>query len=79
MIELGKEVADKVSGFQGIAPSRCEYLNGCIQYGVTPKVVIDGKYPDTQYLDENQIEIIGDGVEVESKKTGGPQFNAPPR
>lgn len=76
---LGKKVRDTVSGFEGIITSRVEYINGCVQFCVTPKVVKDNIRPDSEYIDEAQIEIIKEEkVEIESKRTGGHQANTPP-
>ncbi|MDR0682044.1 MAG: hypothetical protein LBG15_09395 [Dysgonamonadaceae bacterium] len=75
-IKLGQKVRDIVSGFEGITTAKCEYLNGCVQYGVTP-VSTDGKYPDTTYLDYKQLEVIEGGIEVASEDTGGVMINAP--
>ena len=36
MIRLGDKVKDSITGFTGVAVSRCEYLNGCIQIEVKP-------------------------------------------
>ena len=77
MIELGDKVKDRVTGFVGIATSRVEYLNGCIQYGVRPKVGKDNKSTEVEYIDEEQIEVVGARVKVKSKPTGGVQTDAP--
>ncbi len=69
-IKLGTKVRDKITGFEGIAYSRVEYLNGCIQYGVKPKVGDNNKMPDSEYIDESQLEIIEE-EKLSSKKTVG--------
>ncbi|MEQ1905152.1 MAG: hypothetical protein ABL888_13265 [Pirellulaceae bacterium] len=56
--ELGSKVRSKISGFQGIATSRSEHLNGCHRYWVAPPVDKDGKLPDGYWLDEAEIEVI---------------------
>lgn len=71
-IKLGALVLDRVTGMKGIVTSRLEYLNGCIQYGVKPKMESDGKYPDTQYIDVAQLEVIKkEKVKLKKKPTGG--------
>ena len=72
MIELGKKVKDKVTGFTGIATSRIEYLNGCVQYCVKPKVDKDGKSRDGEWFDDAQLEVIGDGIAIKKDPDGGP-------
>lgn len=36
-IMLGDEVKDIYTGFKGVAMSRTEFINGCVQWGVAPK------------------------------------------
>lgn len=79
-IELGAEVRCIVSGFTGLATSRVEYFNGCTQYGVKPKVnKKDGKEPDTVYFDEGYLEVIGKGISIKQKNTGGDMTDRPQR
>lgn len=77
MITLGQQVRDKVTGFTGIATTRIQYLNGCIQYGVKPRIGEDGKLRESEYFDEAQLEVVGEGLTVPQKTTGGPVTNAP--
>lgn len=80
-IKLGTKVIDKVTGFEGIATSRVEYINGCIQYGVTPKVKKDDTtaYPDSTYVDEGQLELVKKEVKIKTERTGGVRRDAPKR
>ncbi len=71
MIALGNEVKDKVSGLIGIACSRIEYLNGCIQYGIQPKLKKGTTDIVTWNIDEEQLELTKKKVEVKKKPTGG--------
>lgn len=74
--ELGQELICKITGLKGIATARVEYINGCIQYAVTPKS--DGlKYPDSVYLDQKQLEKTGEVIKMDNELTGGPQINCP--
>lgn len=79
-LELGQEAKDKITGFKGILTSRVEYLTGCNQYGITPKMGADGKPGEVNYYDEGRIEITGRGIlpkEVKTKENGGPNRDAP--
>lgn len=78
-IELGQKIRCKVTGFEGIAISRVEYLNGCIQYCIKPKVGKDGKILDGIYIDEEQLEVIGKGLSIseKEKKPGGTMLDVP--
>jgi len=73
MFKLGEKVRCKVTGFEGIATSRTEYLNGCVQYHVTPRAKKDGSdYPDGVTLDVENLERISAGITVKATRTGGP-------
>ena len=73
-IILGSKVRDRVTAFEGTAISRITYINGCVQYGVLPKVKEDGKYPETQYIDWQRLQAL---EEPPGAATGGPQRDAP--
>jgi hypothetical protein len=89
MANLGDKVRDVVSGWEGIASGRYEYLNGCIRWQVdgTDK---DGK-PDGYVFDDQQIEVVEEAVVPvhpavravvtppmpAAARTGGPRGNRP--
>jgi hypothetical protein len=80
MITLGKEGKDKITGFQGIITARVEYLYGCNQYGLAPKVGEDGTVKGTEFFDEGRIEVVGNGIlpeEVQVEKRGGNNRDMP--
>ena len=79
MIKLGSKVKDEVTGFEGTAAARIEYLNGCIRYEVIPKVDKDGKYVDSIFFDVQRLVVLEgdkapDETEQPKKKrsVGGP-------
>ncbi len=81
-IQLGQEVVDVITGFSGIATAEVHYLNGCIQYCITPRTINDeGKPTKGEYFDQGQIEVLGDGVSDSVQNietpTGGPQRDCP--
>ena len=61
---LGKKVKDNVTGLEGIAVTKCIYLNGCVQYAIQAKIDKDGKIPDEKWVDEQQLKVIGKGGNV---------------
>ena len=65
MTKLGNKVKCKVTGFTGIAVTKCIFLNGCIQFAIQAKVNKDGKIPDEKWIDEQQLEYISEGVCIE--------------
>lgn len=80
---VGKEVRDKITGFQGICTGHAKYLYGCDQYNIVPKSKAeDGKLGDSYWFDEGRLEVVGPGVsaeEVKGQKPGGPNREAPGR
>lgn len=76
-IQLGNTVRDTVTGLVGIATSRVEYINGCVQYAVTPKMGADNKMPEAAYIDFQRLEFVDDGVAVKRSPTGGAQRDTP--
>jgi hypothetical protein len=78
MIELGREVEDRVSGFRGIAISRTTYLQGCDRIGVQPEVDSEGKLPDIKDFDEPDMRVVGHGIFAPKEKddNGGPRHVA---
>ena len=76
--KTGVEVKDKVSGVSGIINAASIWLNGCIQYSVQPKKEENkNTIPDSWWIDEQQIELIGDGINVKKASTGGPSTRSP--
>ena len=71
MIVLGTKVRDKVSGLTGITVSRTEYLNGCVQYGVQPKLKEGKTDIVTWSIDEETLVVVGKPVKVRKKPVGG--------
>jgi hypothetical protein len=77
---LGCKLVDIVSGFEGIAVARIQYLNGCLQYCVKPKIKLSEpeKMPDGIYIDESQLKMVEEkAIHVEKRSTGGPQQDTP--
>lgn len=76
-IKLGNKVRDKVTGFTGIATAKIEYINGCIQYCVKPKVAKDNTMSEGEYIDIDELEVIRGGIKIKSTPSGGPQRDCP--
>jgi hypothetical protein len=54
-IKLGTTVADKITGFIGVAVSRMECLNGCIRIGVQARSK-DNMPGVLEYFDEQSVD-----------------------
>jgi hypothetical protein len=76
-ITLGNTVKDKVTSFTGIAVARIEYINGCVQFCVKPKTSKDGKMPEGEYLDVQQLDFVDNGISLDAEPTGGDQIDCP--
>ena len=74
MIKLGQKVRDKVTGLTGIVIAKVEYMNGCVQFCIKPKIKAnENKIPEGEYIDEGQLEIVGKGIKISQKieESGG--------
>jgi hypothetical protein len=69
---MGFKAESKVMGIKGIITARSENLYGCNRYFIQASVGADGKMPDSFWVDEDDISIIGEGVTAKPKDTGGP-------
>ena len=63
-IELGDKVKCKITGFIGTVVARTEFINGCIQYSVMPKLnknsksLNEGLMPEEVSIDSQSLEVI---------------------
>lgn len=56
---LGSTVKDRITCFQGVATGVCSYISGCTQVLIAPACGGDGKMPDTQWIDLQRLERVG--------------------
>jgi hypothetical protein len=79
-IELGDKVRCIYTGFEGIAIAKMEFMNGCIQFDVVPRVGKDKRYPDGITIDSKSLEVIKKAKpkieEDEEEPTGGPNHTS---
>lgn len=80
LIPLGKPLRCKITGFEGIATAVVEYLNGCVQYCLKPRVGKDGKMPDGEFIDAQQLQVLGTAhtAEPETLESPGGVMADPP-
>jgi len=81
-IKLGDKIRDKITGLEGIATSKVEFLNGCVQYSIQPQgLTKDGTPKEPDFVDDQQIEIIKppkpEKPKKKTKPTGGGYRNYP--
>lgn len=72
MIKLGDKVKDTITGFEGIAIAKTEFINGCIQFEVVPKIKKGEKYPEAISIDEQHLEVItSKAKKIKKEENGG--------
>jgi len=77
-LKLGDRARDTVSGWEGTATGRFEYMNGCVRWSIAASDK-DGK-PEEFVFDEQQIEVVTEASDQQvtsSPSTGGPRSNRP--
>ncbi len=80
MVTLGQTVKDKITGFSGIVTGRVEYLTGCNQLLVAPPVKDDGGFRDSQWFDEQRVDVLGTTpIALDNGDTPGSDAPAPRR
>ena len=62
MIEFGKTYRDIVSGFEGICTGKVEWMYGCTQYILAPKVESTSKKEYSSTFFEKQLEEVDAGI-----------------
>jgi len=61
-VKLGDKVVNSIDGLEGIALSRTEYLNGCVQIEIIKEVDDEGNLPEeTYHIDDVQLTVIAKG------------------
>lgn len=76
-IELGRQYRDPISGWEGTATCRYEYLNGCVRVEISGADK-DGK-PEAFVFDQEQLVALDEppAVTAKPRRTGGPQSSKP--
>ena len=78
--ELGIEAKDMVTQLCGIIDARAEWLNGCLRYSIQPPIKSgERKAPDSFWIDEGQLRVVGEGFAQQPKRTGGPRLKSSAR
>lgn len=60
--KLGVTVFDIVTGYQGIVTSRVEFLTGCNQYHVQPKLKGNAEFQEGRYFDETRLSQLNEKI-----------------
>lgn len=79
-IQLGSTYKDKITGFQGVATGFVQYISGCNQALIAPRVGPDGGGKDSQWFDQQRLELVDvERVVLENGATPGHDKSAPKR
>jgi hypothetical protein len=62
MIEMGRKYRDKITGFEGVATGYVEYITGCNQVLLAPRVKEDGNKVGSEWYDEQRLELVGEEI-----------------
>ena len=57
-VRLGDKVRDTITGNEGIAVARTEWLHGCVRICIQPEGGKDGVPFDSFVVDEPQVEVV---------------------
>ena len=79
-IELGQLVKDKITGYAGIVTGLCEYISGCNQALIVPRVGKDGKRDQGEWFDVQRLAVTSKTIlRLNNNSTPGPDREAPKR
>lgn len=74
VIKLGDQIQDVTSGLTGIAIGKVKYLSGATHWILQPPLDNSGCPQRDQYIPDQYVKRVGDGVYVKPKQPLG--FNA---
>lgn len=78
-VEMGREYKDKITGFIGVCTGRAEYISGCSQALLSPKIK-KGEGTKAEWFDDQRLEQVGKTiVRLDNQKTLGCDMAAPIR
>lgn len=77
-MKLGSKVRHVITGFEGIAIAKNEWLNGCKRVCIQPQKLKDGNPIEAIWFDAQEVQILSDKTEFmqEPTRSGGPQKDA---
>ena len=78
-MKLGQEVKDRITDFQGIVTGTVQYITGCEQALVQPRMKLSGDFVESRWFDQDRLEVI-EAKPISLKVTAaGPDRQAPRR
>lgn len=79
-MKLGVTATDKVTGFSGVVLGFVQYISGCNQALVAPKVGSDGALREPQWIDVQRLDVDEATPAIVLDNGASPGFDkAPPK
>lgn len=75
---LGYKVRDRITGFTGTVTGVVDYLSGCNQALVVPKLKKDGTVADSMWFDVQRLEVDVRVKRIKLENGQTPGFDMPP-
>ena len=79
-VRLGQKVRDTITGYEGIAVARTEWLYGCVRIAIQSNAMKDGLPVENYTVDEPQVELVKDAPANEPRTSshgGRPSISRP--
>lgn len=77
-MKLGITARDTITGFEGVVTATAQYISGCNQVLLVPKVDDKGAFVESHWFDEQRCSQMGEEIVVlENEETPGPDKEAP--
>lgn len=76
---LGYKGKDRITGFEGIVTGYVQYVTGCNQLLLAPKVGKDGSAKEAQWFDQQRVVLSGKPIALDNGKSPGFDKAAPKR
>lgn len=77
---LGTTQRDKITGFSGVVAGFCQYISGCNQALLVPKVDEKGDFKEPHWFDVQRLEQVGtEVITLDNGATPGFDKAAPKR
>lgn len=76
-LEFGLTAKDKITGFEGVIGAFARYISGCNQVLLIPKLDYQNNHRDSQWFDEQRIEIVSSVEKIVLDNGEKPRFGKP--
>jgi ascorbate-specific PTS system EIIC-type component UlaA len=79
-VTLGATYRDKITGFKGVCTGHCQYISGCSQALLAPKIGKDGNAKAAEWFDVQRLDRVkSEIITLDNQQTPGADVPAPIR